>query len=40
MNEIHILYAMTFTILIYVGWSLGIIKAQLKDIEQKIEKGE
>lgn len=38
MTEIHILYAITFTILIYVSWSLGTIKAQLEIIKDLLEK--
>lgn len=38
MTEIHILYAMTFAILIYVGWSIGTIKAQLETIKKMLEE--
>ena len=34
--DIYILYAITTFILIYDSWSIGTIKAQLEEIEKKL----
>lgn len=38
MEEIYILYTMTFAILIYVSWRIGTIAAQLENIEKKLNE--
>ena len=39
MNEIGILYAMTIGLIVYMGVSIGIIKAEIREIKELL-KGE